>query len=69
VSAVSELTTLDAVAQAELVRTKQVTPRELVEAAVARMEAVNPALNCVVIPTPDYALARGLASLHQTDRV
>lgn len=57
-AAASELTALDAVAQAELVRARQVTPRELVEAAVARMEAVNPALNCVVIPTPEYALAQ-----------
>ena len=57
-SAVSELTTLDAVAQAELVRTRQVTPRELAEAAIARMEAVNPVLNCVVIPSPEYGLAQ-----------
>ena len=38
---------MDAVAQAELVRTKQVTPGELLEAALERNEQLNPALNAV----------------------
>lgn len=39
---------LDATAQAELVRRGEVTARELVEAAIARIEAVNPKLNAVI---------------------
>jgi amidase len=45
---VEELALLDATAQAELVRQGDVTPIELVEAAVARVEKVNPALNAVI---------------------
>ena len=55
-----DLAFLDATAQAELVRRKEVTPRELVDAAIARIERLNPALNAVV--TPMYDLARGAAS-------
>lgn len=51
---------LDATAQAELVRRGEVTARELVEAAIARMERLNPALNAVV--TPMYELARAAAA-------
>jgi amidase len=47
---------LDATAQAELVRSRQVSPAELVEAAIARIERFNPALNAVV--TPMYEEAR-----------
>ena len=43
-----ELALLDATAQAELVRDGEVTPVELVEAAIARVEQVNPALNAVI---------------------
>ena len=50
-----DLTSLDATALAELVRTKEVKPIELVEAAIARIERVNPALNTVVTPMYDYA--------------
>lgn len=39
---------LDATAHAELVRTKAVSPRELVDAAIARIEALNPQLNAVI---------------------
>ena len=52
-----EFTGLDALAQAELVRTRQVTPRELVEAAIRRIEAVNPQINAVIRPMFDEALA------------
>ncbi len=52
-----ELSILDATAQAELVRRKDVTTRELVEAAIARIEAVNPELNAVVTPMFDEGLA------------
>jgi amidase len=43
-----EFVSLDATAQAELVRKKQVEPIELVEAAIRRIEAVNPKINAVV---------------------
>jgi amidase len=45
---VGETTWLDATAQAELVRRGEVTPKELVEAAIARIEAVNPELDAVI---------------------
>ena len=44
----SEYVQHDALGLAELVRSGQVTAAELVEAALARMDAVNPALNAVV---------------------
>ena len=37
-----ELTSLDATAQAELVRRGEVEARELVEAAISRIERLNP---------------------------
>ena len=53
------LALLDATAQAELVRNKAVKPIELVEAAISRIEELNPTLNAVV--TPMYELARAAA--------
>lgn len=50
-----ELLRLDATAQAELVRTGQVSPAELAEAAIARIEALNGALNAVTVPLYDRA--------------
>ena len=50
-----ELALLDAVAQAELVRRKKIHPKELVEAAIRRIEAVNPRINAVVTPMFDPA--------------
>src|SRR3972149_1808071 len=50
---------LDATAQADLVRRKQVKPIELVDAAIERIERLNPQLNAVV--TPMYTLARKAA--------
>ena len=41
---------MDATAQAELVGRGEVTPTELVEAAIARIEALNPVLNAVITP-------------------
>lgn len=48
---------LDATAQADLVRRKQIHPRELVAAAIARIERLNPRLNAVVTPLFDSARA------------
>jgi amidase len=42
------LAQLDATAQAELVRTREISPRELVDAAVARIERLDPQLGSVV---------------------
>ncbi|NRA00130.1 MAG: amidase, partial [Myxococcales bacterium] len=43
-----ELARLDATAQAELVRSGDVTPSELVDAAIERIEAIDPTLNAVI---------------------
>lgn len=48
---------LDATACAELVRTGQATPRELVELAIARIEKFDPELGAVTIPLFDRARA------------
>jgi len=47
---IDELSTMDGVAQAELVRRRDVTPLELVDAAIARIERVNPTINAVITP-------------------
>jgi amidase len=57
----AELSLLDATAQAELVRTGQVTAAELTQAAIARIEALNPVLNAVVTPAFEQALAAARA--------
>jgi len=51
------LISLDATAQAELVRDRQVSPSELVEHAINRIERVNPQLNAVITPLFDQARA------------
>ena len=59
----TELASLDATAQAELVRRREVTPLELLEAAIARVEKVNPAINAVVFKMYDQARAAARAPL------
>ncbi|MBX0327914.1 amidase [Oscillochloris sp. ZM17-4] len=49
----------DGLGLAELVSTRQVTPLELVEAAISQIDARNPALNAVVLPM--FAQARAVA--------
>lgn len=56
----SEVTALDATAQAELVSTGEATPTELVEVAIRRAEAVNPEINAIILPL--YEDAREKAS-------
>src|SRR5256712_9665482 len=56
-----ELAILDATAQAELVRQRQVSARELVDAAIARIERVNPQLNAVIIQRFEKARAEAAA--------
>jgi amidase len=46
---------LDAVAQAGLVRRGEVSPRELVEASIARIEKTNPSVNAVILPAFERA--------------
>ena len=43
-----DTTWLDATAQADLVRRGELTPADLVEAAIGRIEAVNPQLDAVL---------------------
>ncbi|HEY2302418.1 MAG TPA: amidase [Acidimicrobiales bacterium] len=52
-----DLAWLDATAQADLVRRGELTPLELVEAAIDRIERLNPALNAVITPLYDKARA------------
>src|SRR5262244_4473163 len=58
-----ELTSLDATAQAELVRRREAEARELVEAAIRRIERLNPTLNAVVTPMFEDALHRAAGNL------
>ena len=51
----SEYEAHDAVGLADLVRRRKVTPTELLDAAIARVEARNPTVNAVVLPLYDYA--------------
>ena len=62
-SNIPEYDTRDGLGLAELVRAKEVTPEELLEAAIARVEARNPAFNAVVMRLDDHgrrAIAAGL---------
>jgi amidase len=52
---------LDATAQAELIARGEATPLELVTAAIARLEAVDPALNAVIHRTLERAHDRAAA--------
>ncbi|WP_233846253.1 amidase [Paraburkholderia sp. HD33-4] len=56
----------DAIGLAELVRTRQVSARELIDVAISRTEAVNPAINAVVLK--DYDAARQRASQDDAKR-
>jgi len=62
-SGFAEYEQYDALGLADLVRRKEVTPSELLEAAIERVEARNPAVNAVVMKLYDYgkkAMADGL---------
>ena len=58
-----DTTWIDAVGQAELVRLGEVSPAELVEAAIARIEKLNPALDAVVRTRFDQARAEAAGDL------
>ena len=59
----AELATLDATAQAELVRSGEATPAELVDAAIERVERLNPELNAVIHELFDEARAAAAGEL------
>ncbi|HEY5986898.1 MAG TPA: amidase [Streptosporangiaceae bacterium] len=59
----TDTTWLDATAQAELVRSGEVGPKELVEAAIARIEAINPQLDAVIRTRFDQARAEAASAL------
>ena len=54
---IDDLGWIDAVGQAELVRSKEVSPVELVDAAIARIERLDPYLNAVIHRLYDKARA------------
>lgn len=56
----SDFARLDAIAQAELIRRREIQPIELIDAAIARAERLNPSLNAIVWPM--YESAREVAS-------
>jgi len=58
-----DLSNLDATAQAELVAAGQVSPTELVDAAIERIERVDPHLNAVVTTLFDRARSQAAGSL------
>ncbi len=58
-----DLADLDALAQAELIRRGEITSLELVEAAIARVEKVNPTINAVVLKLYEQARAVARAPL------
>ena len=54
-ASLDELAALDATGQAQLVRTKEITPLELVTAAIERIERINGTVNAVVVPMFEQA--------------
>ncbi len=61
--AADEFFALDGLAQAALVKKGEVTPLELLDAAIARAEALNPELNAIVTPMYDQARDRAKGEL------
>jgi amidase len=59
----TDSTWLDATAQAELVRRGDVTPLELVDDAIGRVEQLNPKLNAVIHPLFESARERAQGTL------
>jgi hypothetical protein len=56
----NDLGWLDAVALRDLVADGEITPAELADSAIARIDVANPVLNAVVVPLPD--IGRALAA-------
>ncbi|HEY6770893.1 MAG TPA: amidase family protein, partial [Solirubrobacterales bacterium] len=58
-----DLARLDATAQAELVRSGEASPAELVESAIERAERLNPELNAIIHPLYEQGLEAARAEL------
>ena len=58
-----EIAGMDATAQAGLVRRGEITPIDLVDAAIARIERLNPRINAVIAPLFEQARAAARAPL------
>ena len=54
-SVLAEYENYDGLGLADLVRTRQVTPIELVDEAIARIEVLNPSINAVIQPMYEQA--------------
>ena len=65
----AETTWLDATAQADRVRRGEVSPKELAEAAIARIEAVNPRLDAVIRTRFEAARLEADGDLRRADRL
>jgi Asp-tRNA(Asn)/Glu-tRNA(Gln) amidotransferase A subunit family amidase len=63
--AFSEYHRYDAVGLAELVRRREVTPDELLNAAIARAETSNPAVNAICLPMYEEARSAIAGGLHE----
>lgn len=61
------MTELDATGWAEKVRRREVSPLELVDAAIARIEKLDPRLNAVILPAFERARERARALERATD--
>ena len=58
-----DFSNLDAIAHADLVRSGEASPSELVAAAIERIEALNPAINAVIIDRFEQATAEAAGDL------
>ncbi len=63
----TDLAALDATAQAELVRRGEVSPLDLVDAAIERIERRNPEINAVILPRFEQARAEAAAAASGPD--
>ncbi|MEJ0042283.1 MAG: amidase family protein [Rhizomicrobium sp.] len=61
--ALDDFSSFDALGLAALVRTRKVKPAEIMDAAIARAEALNPRLNAIVFSDPDGARAAAKGKL------
>src|SRR6201984_971073 len=57
----NEICRMDAVTLADKIRTKQLSPTEVTEAVLARMDKVNPVISAFCTPAPDVARAQAKA--------
>ena len=61
----SDLARIDAVGLAELVRTRQISPCELIDETIDRIEAIDPKINAVIHPS--FEAARAIAESELPD--